>query len=232
MIEAASSVSTDQSYREFLTFIHNVVSTYFKWTPHAKAHSNTEGAAKFALTVLLSLGMFTAAQAQEIFKLTSPLITNGGVLPDSLKCERDGGKGLSPPVALSAVPEGTDSLALIMYHYPKGTVQGVDPPSQYWLLWNIPVATHNLPAGNPDSVGNEGSDKDGTRTGYTPPCSPRPWWSFFSSKPQHEYFIEAFALSALLAELPGHDDQKVDWATMTKAMQNKILASSKISFWN
>ncbi|MCJ9670368.1 MULTISPECIES: hypothetical protein, partial [unclassified Neorhizobium] len=37
-------------YREFLTFIHNLVSTSFKWTPHAKAHSNTEGAEKFALT--------------------------------------------------------------------------------------------------------------------------------------------------------------------------------------
>ncbi|WP_222071864.1 hypothetical protein, partial [Rhizobium leguminosarum] len=41
---------TDQPYREFLTFIHNLVSTSFKWTPHAKAHSNTEGAEKFALT--------------------------------------------------------------------------------------------------------------------------------------------------------------------------------------
>ncbi|MCJ9672038.1 MULTISPECIES: hypothetical protein, partial [unclassified Neorhizobium] len=39
-------------YREFLTFIHNLVSTSFKWTPHAKAHSNTEGAEKFALTVI------------------------------------------------------------------------------------------------------------------------------------------------------------------------------------
>ncbi|WP_204339916.1 hypothetical protein, partial [Rhizobium leguminosarum] len=46
---------TDQPYREFLTFIHNLVSTSFKWTPHAKAHSNTEGAEKFALTISVSL---------------------------------------------------------------------------------------------------------------------------------------------------------------------------------
>ncbi|WP_222071849.1 hypothetical protein, partial [Rhizobium leguminosarum] len=45
---------TDQPYREFLTFIHNLVSTSFKWTPHAKAHSNTEGAEKFALTLKLT----------------------------------------------------------------------------------------------------------------------------------------------------------------------------------
>ena len=53
LIEAASSIQTDQPYREFLTFIHNLVSTSFKWTPHAKAHSNTEGAEKFALTINL-----------------------------------------------------------------------------------------------------------------------------------------------------------------------------------
>lgn len=50
MIEAASSIPTNQPYREFLTFIHNLVSTSFKWTPHAKAHSIAEGAEKFALT--------------------------------------------------------------------------------------------------------------------------------------------------------------------------------------
>ncbi|WP_206520626.1 hypothetical protein, partial [Mesorhizobium sp. M1A.T.Ca.IN.004.03.1.1] len=50
LIEAASSIQTDQPYRGFLTFIHNLVSTSFKWTPHAKAHSNTEGAEKIALS--------------------------------------------------------------------------------------------------------------------------------------------------------------------------------------
>jgi hypothetical protein len=33
-----------------LTFIHHLVSTSFRWTPHAKAHSIAEGAEKFALT--------------------------------------------------------------------------------------------------------------------------------------------------------------------------------------
>ncbi|MNE87417.1 hypothetical protein D3C80_1846180 [compost metagenome] len=50
LIEAASSVPTDQSYRQFLTFIHNLVSTSLKWTPHAKTHSIAEGGEKFALT--------------------------------------------------------------------------------------------------------------------------------------------------------------------------------------
>jgi predicted ATP-grasp superfamily ATP-dependent carboligase len=51
LIEAASTIATDQPYRELLTFIHNLVSTSFKWTPNAKAQSIAEGAEKFALTV-------------------------------------------------------------------------------------------------------------------------------------------------------------------------------------
>lgn len=36
----------------FLTFFHHEVSTSFRWTPHAKAHSITEGVGKFALTLV------------------------------------------------------------------------------------------------------------------------------------------------------------------------------------
>ncbi|MDA8870080.1 YbhB/YbcL family Raf kinase inhibitor-like protein [Rhizobiaceae bacterium] len=180
--------------------------------------------------ILFGLGASTAARAQDKFQLTSPVMTDGGTLPENLKCERHGGKGVSPPVAWSAVPEGTKGLALMMFHYPKGTVEGIDPPSHYWLLWNIPLDTTSIPEGNPASLGDEGSDKDNRRTGYTPPCSPSPWWSFFSTAPKHTYVIEVFALNEPLTELPAQDDQGVDWTTMTKAMDGKIIASSKLSF--
>lgn len=75
------------------------------------------------------------------FALFSPEITDGGMLPSALKCSRNGGDGVSPPLVWSDVPEGTESLAVIMYHYPRGTVAGRDAPSQYWLLWNIPPET-------------------------------------------------------------------------------------------
>ncbi|MDP5084371.1 MAG: hypothetical protein NWQ23_03045, partial [Yoonia sp.] len=101
------------------------------------------------------------ALAQDALTLSSPAMANGAPLPADLKCQRDNGDGASPPLVWTGVPVGTQSLALIMYHYPKGTVEGVDPPSQYWLLWNIPAGTVSLPRANPDSIGNEGSDKDG-----------------------------------------------------------------------
>jgi hypothetical protein len=53
LIETATSILTDQPHCKSLTFIDNLVSTSFRWTPHAKAHSTTEGAEKFALTVLV-----------------------------------------------------------------------------------------------------------------------------------------------------------------------------------
>lgn len=167
-------------------------------------------------------GLAGSVMAQEAFTLTSPELTDGGLLPDDRRCQRDGGDGLSPPLEWTDVPAGTNGLAVIMHHYPRGTVAGVDAPSQYWLLWNIPADTSGLPRGNPVSIGDEGSDKDGQRTGYTAPCSP--------PGPQHEYTITLYALSAPLDDLPEFDAIEVDWSAMTAAIDEHIIASSSISF--
>lgn len=185
---------------------------------------------KFIGVALVGFACAGPVTAQDTLTLTSPAFATGGAFPDDLKCQRDNGDGMSPPLAWTGVPTGAQSLALIMYHYPKGTAEGVNPPSQYWLLWNIPSKMVSLPRGNPDSIGDEGSDKDARATGYTPPCSPKPWFSF-ASGPQHQYFIELFALNTPLP-LPAHDDLSVDWGTLTAAMKDKVIATSRISFWN
>lgn len=176
------------------------------------------------ICTLLSLSVGGAAAAQDGFVLTSSALTEGGMLPASLKCSRDGGDGVAPPLAWGSVPEGTTSLALIMHHYPRNTVEVEDTPSQYWLLWNIPPETRELARGNPTSIGDEGADKDERGTGYTPPCSP--------AGSLHEYTITLYALSAPLNTLPAKDDLRVDWLAMTKAMDGKVIASSHISFMN
>ncbi|MGJ8533744.1 MAG: YbhB/YbcL family Raf kinase inhibitor-like protein [Alphaproteobacteria bacterium] len=166
----------------------------------------------------------TAGMAQDGFVLSSPEIVDGGALPAELKCTRDGGDGVSPPLSWTAVPDGTQSLAVIMHHYPRGTVEGRDAPSHYWLLWNIPADTLAIERGNPLSIGDEGSDKDQRRIGYTPPCSP--------PGALHEYTITLHALDAPLGSLPQHDDIAVDWETMTQAMDGKIIAETQITFNN
>ena len=177
-----------------------------------------------ALALLMGAALAGPVAAQDYFTLTSPVLEDGGDLPADLKCTRDGGDGLSPPLEWVLVPEGTESLALTMHHYPNNAVPGIDPPSQYWLLWNIPPDTTALPRGNPDSIGDEGADKDRRSTGYTPPCSP--------PGPRHEYTITLYALDSPLDLLPAGDDLSADWTTVLEAVTGKVIAASSLSFWN
>lgn len=77
--------------------------------------------------------------------LSSPAIDHGGNLPADLKCTRDGGDGLSPPISWTGAPAGTESFAVIMHHYPRGRVEGVDIPSHYWLVWKFPRTRRSFP---------------------------------------------------------------------------------------
>ena len=71
------------------------------------------------------------------FKLTSRAIENG-VLLDAFKCEEKiNGEENSMPLAWQNVPDGTKSLAIVMYHYPKKDDK--TEINSYLLLWNIEV---------------------------------------------------------------------------------------------
>ena len=159
------------------------------------------------------------------FSVSSSAIQDGGALPDNLKCDRDGGTGQSPPIEWTGTPAGTQSLAVIMHHYPQGTVEGVDIPSQYWLLWNVPGDTTSIPQNNPTSLGNEGSDKDRVSTGYTSPCSP-------AGGGTNGYTITVYALDTTDIGLGDMDDINVDWQALTNAIDGKVLASGSIDFVN
>lgn len=159
------------------------------------------------------------------FTLTSSLLSNESPLPETLKCSRDGGSGASPPLQWSTPPEGTQSFALVMHHYPNGTRPGVDNPSHYWLLWNIPGTQRSIAQGNPESIGTEGSDKDGKTTGYTPPCSP-------AGGGTHTYTLTLYALSAPPSSLGNQDRQDVTWANVTQAIKDITLGTAQLSFIN
>lgn len=185
---------------------------------------STQLIGKHALFCVCLFGSMSNVSADEQFTLSSPDIQEQGRLSLDGKCHRDGGKGLSPALEWSLAPEGTQSFALVMHHYPRGTVIGRDDPSQYWLLWNIPADVHSLSPGNPESLGNEGADKDRRRVGYTPPCSP--------GGTTHSYTITLYALNAPPQELGSTDDPAVDWADVMDAIEGKVIASSALSFLN
>lgn len=159
------------------------------------------------------------------FELTSPDVIEGGALPDDLKCTRDGGDGLSPPLAWTNVPKKTGGFAIVMQHYPRGTYPGVNEPSHYWLVWNIPTDADGLARGNPESLGIEGSDKDIRAVGYTPPCSP-------AGGGTHEYTIWVYALDEPLADLPQDDSISVGWADVMAALNGHVLDADSLTFTN
>lgn len=164
----------------------------------------------------------TATGADD-FVLTSPAFAEGDELPEAFICEAHGGLGESPPLQWSDPPEGTQSFALTMHHFPMGTDPATDIPSHYWLLWNIDGEYRELSQGNLEGVGIQGSNKDGVEVGYTPPCSP-------SQDQVHVYTISVYALSGSPDGLPSSDDVSVDYEQLTTAIEDLILDSAQLSF--
>ena len=163
----------------------------------------------------------TATEDFGDFQVSSTAFNAGDSLPEDYACSRDGGGDLSPPVTWSGAPEGVTEYALVMYHYPQGQT---DNPSHYWLVWNIPSTINSLDAGNLESIGNEGSNKDGVAIGYTPPCSP--------GDAVHEYTIRVYALSAAPEALGSSDNVSVGWAEFVAAVEPLSLGMTEFSFTN
>jgi phosphatidylethanolamine-binding protein (PEBP) family uncharacterized protein len=67
------------------------------------------------LTLVTSILLVSGAQADDPLELSSPEFVDGGSLPVKFTCE---GEGISPPLSWRGVPQGTQSLVIIMDHMP------------------------------------------------------------------------------------------------------------------
>lgn len=143
----------------------------------------------------------------ELF-VRSDAFENRGALPAKYSAD---GQDVSPPLSWSAVPSGTQSLALIVEDPDAPTPN----PFVHWLLYNIPADLRGLPEDvrheNPASAakgafqGNNSNLKVGW-TGMAPPQGDTP----------HHYHFQLFALdkrldleagagrSALVEAMAGH----------------------------
>jgi Raf kinase inhibitor-like YbhB/YbcL family protein len=104
-------------------------------------------------------------------------------IPTRYSCD---GEGISPPVQIAGIPEGTVTLALIMDDpdAPAGTFD-------HWVAFDIP------PTGEiPEDVGDLGTAgrNSGRRLGYTPPCPP---------SGTHRYVFRVYALDTELGRPEG-----------------------------
>ncbi|MBI4021040.1 MAG: YbhB/YbcL family Raf kinase inhibitor-like protein [Candidatus Aenigmarchaeota archaeon] len=115
-------------------------------------------------------------------KLSSPAFKDHGPIPAKYTCDGD---DRSPELHIDDVPEGTESLVLIMEDPDVPTVIRSDRMWNHWVVWNIPAHTKKIPEGA--KIGVEGENTWG-RPGYGGPCPPA----------KHRYFFKLYALDTKL----------------------------------
>jgi Raf kinase inhibitor-like YbhB/YbcL family protein len=156
-----------------------------------------------ALALAVTTLVAAAPTAQETgampkFTLTSTDFTEGDTLANAQIFNEFGCKGgnVSPALAWSGAPAGTQSFALLMHDPDAPTGSGW----WHWVVYNIPPATGSLPAGAGDPKkglmpkGAVQGRTDYGSVGYGGPCPP-------PGKPHH-YNFRLYALKVPKLEVP------------------------------
>ena len=157
--------------------------------------------AALALAATTLLAAASAAQETGVmskFTLTSTDFTEGDTLANTQVFNEFGCKGgnISPALAWSGAPAGTQSFALLMHDPDAPTGSGW----WHWVVYNIPPATGSLPAGAGDPKkglmpkGAVQGRTDYGSVGYGGPCPP-------PGKPHH-YNFRLYALKVPKLEVP------------------------------
>ncbi len=177
------------------------------------------------ISVLLVITILFSCEKEDselTFSITSSAIINGELL-DDYKCEEKiDGIEKSIPLSWGNVPEGTVSLAIMMYHYPN--TNDTENPNSYLLLWDIdPSVTEIAYGAADDGSWYMGANKDGNAISYTSPCSP--------SAGTHEYTITIYALSETPASLPTESSLDVDYHVLMDAINTvETIGTASITF--
>jgi Raf kinase inhibitor-like YbhB/YbcL family protein len=169
--------------------------------------------------VAITMGCSPAGQAGRAteggigmqIQLSSTAFKEGEAIPVAYTCD---GKNISPPLSWASVPQGAQSLALI--------VDDPDAPAGTWVHWvvfNLSPALSSLSEGASSSGSQDTFGMAGTssfrKSGYGGPCPPK-------GKP-HRYFFKLYVLDILLGLKSGASKADVE-----KAMQAHILAQGQL----
>jgi Raf kinase inhibitor-like YbhB/YbcL family protein len=155
----------------------------------------------------------TAAQKtpEAKFQLTSSSFAADRAIPAQYTCD---GSDVSPALAWTEPPAGTQSFALIVDDpdVPKKTVT-------HWLIYDLPAATRALPEGVPTKAklpdGSRQGKNDPGKIGYNGPC-PEPGAA-------HHYFFKLYALDYQTGLKP-----KAKGAEVERAIKGHILAQAEL----
>jgi hypothetical protein len=143
------------------------------------------------------------------FSITSTAFAEGQEIPDQYTCD---GTDISPPLSWTNIPEGTQSLVLIMDDPDAPDPEAPKMTWVHWLLYNLPADSSGLPEAVSDNQlparTLQGSNNWG-RTGYGGPCPPIG---------RHRYFFKLYALDSTLPDLKSPDKK-----SLLQSMQGHIL---------
>jgi Raf kinase inhibitor-like YbhB/YbcL family protein len=147
---------------------------------------------------LLIMSVIAAATLQ----VSSPTFTENGFIPAKYTCE---GQSTSPALSISAIPQGTKTLALTLFD-PDAPNGGM----VHWVMWNIdPSGTiaENTTSG---VLGKNGKGDNH----YTGPCPPTGI---------HHYHFMVYALDTRL-DLPASTGK----TELEQAIKGHVLASGEL----
>jgi hypothetical protein len=153
----------------------------------------------------------TETEEEEIeMEITSSAFQNGESIPQKYSCS---GQDVSPALAWSGVPAGTQSLALVLDDpdAPGGTFN-------HWVIYNIPAGTLELAEAIPGTAQLSNGAMQGKNSfgniGYGGPCPPL--------GPTHHYYFTLYALDVTLDLAAGATKAQV-----LAAIKGHILAQAE-----
>ncbi len=135
-------------------------------------------------------------------RLTSPVFNHEGDIPAVYTCD---GKDINPPLEISEIPEGTETLALIM--------DDPDAPGRtfiHWVAYDIEPAE----AIEENTSPGTGGLTDFGRKDYGGPCPP---------SGTHRYFFKVYALDTRLDAAEGLSKEE-----LVEAMDGHILDNAEL----
>jgi Raf kinase inhibitor-like YbhB/YbcL family protein len=112
-------------------------------------------------------------------RVSSHAFNDGGSIPTRFTCD---GRGESPPLRWTGVPQQAASIALI--------VSDPDAPGGrfvHWTLYELPPQVRSLPTGAPVLAGARQGRNSLGKVGWTPPCPPK-------TDPAHHYDFDVYWL--------------------------------------
>jgi Raf kinase inhibitor-like YbhB/YbcL family protein len=178
-----------------------------------------------AVSVIILSSVTLAAQAPPPMTMTVAGFADGGQIPVKYSQAAPGvapGEGLSPAIAWTNVPAGTQSFVLNMHDMEVARNKTTDDQA-HWVVWNIPATATGLPEGVPKGAKLADGSYQISATGqmYRGPGAP-------ANGPPHHYMFEVFALDTKLDVQPAPGDNAAfeTRANVMKAMQGHILGKA------